>query len=104
MSELTPEKNDSPICGRCDEPGHDSVRHSITCWMADIIPLPFSPYHPSNVECSHRILNGPLDDISVLVQIPKVHELVLELRCAYQGDTSGRKIMQPWFDALEATS
>ena len=45
-----------------------------------------------------------LSDLSVLVQIPEVRELVLELRCAYQGDTSGRKIMQPWIDALEATS
>ena len=60
--------------------------------------------HPSALPAAQAFIDGPLSDTSVLVQIPEVRELVLELRCAYQGDTSGRKIMQPWFDALEATS
>ena len=60
--------------------------------------------HPSAMPAAQAFIDGPLSDTSVLVQIPEVRELVLELRCAYQGDTSGRKIMQPWFDALEATS
>ena len=56
------------------------------------------------LDIASDLIDGPLSDTTVLVQIPEVRELVIELRCAYQGDTSGRKVMQPWFDALEVTS
>jgi len=60
--------------------------------------------HPSALPAAQAFIDGPLSDLSMLVQIPEVRELVLELWCAYHGDTSGRKTMQPWFDALEVTS
>jgi len=60
--------------------------------------------HPSAMPAAQAFIDGPLSDLSVLVQIPEVRELVLELWCAYLGNTPDRKIMRTLFDAMKATS